>query len=87
MYYNTVKPRLRDHCHETPPVLTDHIFVANGVVFQERFYCILSPTIKLVLNDVVEHLEQEEYKMVIGRTGVEEPRGAERLSDKNTYYS
>ncbi len=25
------------------PVLTDHIFVANGVVFQDRFYCISSP--------------------------------------------
>ena len=57
-----VKPILRDHCHESPPVLTDHIFsaegptfhynwtchqrppvlifVANGVVFQDRFYCI-----------------------------------------------
>ncbi len=25
-------------CHRTPPVLTDHIFVADGVVFQDRFY-------------------------------------------------
>ncbi len=37
--HNTVKPVLRDHCHERPAVLTDHIFVANGVVFQDRFYC------------------------------------------------
>ncbi len=28
-------------CHQRPPVLRDHIFVANGVVFQERFYCTL----------------------------------------------
>ena len=60
-----MKPVLRDHCYETPPVwqtthfwqglhlifqynwtchrrppvLTDHIFVVNGVVFQDRFYC------------------------------------------------
>ncbi len=26
-------------CHQRPPVLTDHIFVANEVVFQDRFYC------------------------------------------------
>ncbi len=26
-------------CQQRPPVLTDHIFVANGVVFQDRFYC------------------------------------------------
>ncbi len=36
----TVIPVLTDHCHERPPVLTDHISVANGVVFQDRFYCI-----------------------------------------------
>ncbi len=49
---NTVKHVLRDHallaehtfqynwtCHQRPPVLRDHIFVANGVVFQDRFYC------------------------------------------------
>ena len=27
-------------CHQRPPVLWDHIFIANRVVFQERFYCI-----------------------------------------------
>ncbi len=26
-------------CHQRPPVLTDHIFVANGVISQDRFYC------------------------------------------------
>ncbi len=26
-------------CHQSTPVLTDHIFVANGVVFQDRFHC------------------------------------------------
>ncbi len=26
-------------CHQRPPLLTNHIFVANGVVFQNRFYC------------------------------------------------
>ncbi len=59
----TVKPVLRDHCHETTclerpdilvrksyismqfnlspktPILRDHICMANGVVFQDRFYC------------------------------------------------
>ena len=31
----TVKPVLKNHCHESP-VLRDHIFMANGVVFQNR---------------------------------------------------
>ncbi len=26
-------------CHQRPPVLRHHIFMANGVVFQDRFYC------------------------------------------------
>ncbi len=30
----TVKPVLRDHCHETPPVLKDHTFLAEGPTFQ-----------------------------------------------------
>ena len=32
-----VKPVLRDqsdHCHERPPVLTDHTFLAEGPTFQ-----------------------------------------------------
>ncbi len=47
--YSTVKPVLKDHCHDRPPVLTDHIFVANGVVFQDRFYCIVG----LYLNELM----------------------------------
>ncbi len=27
-------------CHQIPPVLRDHLFMANGVVFQDKFYCI-----------------------------------------------
>ena len=30
----TVKPVLRDHCHERPPVLKDHTFLAEGPTFQ-----------------------------------------------------
>ena len=30
----TVKPVLRDDCHERPPVLKDHIFLAEGSTFQ-----------------------------------------------------
>ncbi len=26
-------------CYQRLPVLTDHLFVANGVIFQDRFYC------------------------------------------------
>ncbi len=29
-----VKPVLRDHCHEKPPVLMDHIFLAEGPTLQ-----------------------------------------------------
>ncbi len=29
-------------CHQIASVLTDHIFVANGVVLQETFYCIMT---------------------------------------------
>ena len=28
-------------CHQRPPVFKDHFFMANGVVFQDRFHCIL----------------------------------------------
>ncbi len=31
---DTVKPVLKDHCHERPPVLTDHKFVAERPTFQ-----------------------------------------------------
>ncbi len=30
---STVKPVLRDHYHERPPVLTDHTFLAEGLTF------------------------------------------------------
>ncbi len=30
----TVEPVLRDHCHERPPVLTDHTFFAERPTFQ-----------------------------------------------------
>ncbi len=33
---NTVKPVLRDHCHERPPVFTDHTFLAQGTKFQHN---------------------------------------------------
>ena len=39
MICDTVKPALRDHYHERPPVLRDHICMAHGVLFQDRFYC------------------------------------------------
>ncbi len=35
-YVNTVKPVLRDHCHERPPVLKDHTFLAEGPTFQDN---------------------------------------------------
>ncbi len=33
-------------CHQRPPVSTDHIFATNGVVCQDRFYCILLPFVQ-----------------------------------------
>ncbi len=30
---DTVKPVLRDHCHERPPVLKDQIFLADRLNF------------------------------------------------------
>ncbi len=33
-YMYTVKHVLVDHCHERPPVLTDHTFLAEGPTFQ-----------------------------------------------------
>ncbi len=35
----TVKPVLRDHCHERPPVLTDHAFSAEGPIFRYNGTC------------------------------------------------
>ncbi len=31
---STVKPLLKDHCHNRPPVLKDHIFLAVGPTVQ-----------------------------------------------------
>ncbi len=33
-HLHTVKPVLRDHCQERPPVLTDHTFLAEGPTIQ-----------------------------------------------------
>ncbi len=40
----TVKPVLRDHCHERPPVLTDHAFSA-GPTFQYNLTCHQRPPV------------------------------------------
>ncbi len=36
---STVKPVLRDHCHERPPFLTDHTFLAERSTFQYNWTC------------------------------------------------
>lgn len=41
-------------------------------------------TIKLVLDDVVEDLQEKEDQVVVGGTGVEEPRSAESLQRANS---
>ncbi len=41
----TVKPVLRDHCHERPPVLTDHAFSAEGPTFQYKWTCYQRPPV------------------------------------------
>ncbi len=33
--------------HQSPPALRDHICMANGVVFQDRFYCIAQDTVHI----------------------------------------
>ncbi len=38
-YFDTVKPVLIDHCHERPPVLTDHAFSAERPTFQYNWTC------------------------------------------------
>ena len=35
----TVKPVMKDHCHERPPVLTDHAFLAERPTFQYNWTC------------------------------------------------
>ncbi len=42
---STVKPVLRDHCHEKPPVLTDHAFLAEGPTFRYNLTCHQRPPV------------------------------------------
>ena len=42
---NTVKPVLRDHCQERPPVLTDHTFLAEGPTIQYNWTCHQRPPV------------------------------------------
>ncbi len=41
----TVKPVLRDHCHERPPVLKDHQFGAESSTFQCKWTCHQRPPV------------------------------------------
>ncbi len=34
-----MKPALRDHCHERPPVLKDHIFISEGSTCRYKWSC------------------------------------------------
>ncbi len=34
LFFITVQPVLGDHCHERPPVLEDHYFLAEGPTIQ-----------------------------------------------------
>ncbi len=43
--YDTVRPVLRGHCHERPPVLTDHTFLAEGPKFQYIWTCHQRPPV------------------------------------------
>ena len=45
MSTGTVKPVLRDHCHERPPVLKDHIIPAEGPTFQCNWTCHQRPPV------------------------------------------
>ncbi len=38
-YYDTVKPVLKDHCCERPPVLKDQIFLSESPTFQCNWTC------------------------------------------------
>ncbi len=40
-----VKPVLRDHCHERPPVLTDQTILAEGPTFQYKWTCHQRPPV------------------------------------------
>ncbi len=65
-YFNLTEPVTRDHLS---PVLTDHIFVANGVVFQDRFYCSFKTPWKgtwsyLVLYNICTYIFPYNYVLV-----------------------
>ncbi len=64
----TVKPVLRDYCHERPLVLKDHIFLAEGLHFS-----VVEPVTKetalvfqVLLYDVVY---VQEIEQIIGHVG------------------
>ncbi len=42
---DTVKPVLRDHCHERPPALKDHTFLAEEPTFQYNWTCHQRPPV------------------------------------------
>lgn len=53
----------------------------NVVYLTNRHYIVYFLTIKLILDDVVEDLEQEEDEMVVLLRGEEEPGGGESLQE------
>ena len=42
---HTVKPALRDHCHERPPVLSNHLSLVDGPTFQYNWTCHQKPPV------------------------------------------
>ncbi len=67
----TMKPVFqRDHCHERPPLLTDHVFLAEGLTFQYHWTCHQRPP---VLVDGFQHrfyciIQHRFYCIVHART-------------------
>ncbi len=53
-----MKAVLRDHCHERPPVLTDHTFLAEGPTFPYYWTCHQRPP---VLTDHIFFSLQERF--------------------------
>ncbi len=45
LFTSTVKPVLRDHCHEGLPVLTDHLLLAERPTFQYFWTCHQRPPV------------------------------------------
>lgn len=43
--------------------------------------------VKLILNDIVEYLEQEEHEMMVGRCGEQEPRCTKGLQQMEKFHS